>query len=379
MTPALTDPNELVALGALAGAQVLVVIFSVINANAYRERAYLLLSAAAAVAVLAVQALAGSHPVVPQAVLLVVLALAGLQLRDLVSHAGALRQPRRWMVGTSLALPVLAVTAAWTDWALVLGVVLWTAVVFVTLHRAWRQSQPWIWWLVPGMGGLALGGVSLSAHTIEGSGNAAALPVAGLLTLWAACVYMGTAWRSRIFGETRVRIDARNRVDPLTGLSMPMVLAERMRVARILMQRYGHPSVLLLVHIENLGKLAVEYGPEAAEAAVLAGANRVRESLREGDVAARITHPRIAVLVEGMAPAEAASNVAARILVAGLKEPLPSLPAEFLHFRIVLGAVPVNEAPAKAMLQRLAARLDQELLAPTERRIVTLSNEELLL
>ena len=109
MTPVPADPDELVALGAFAGAQVLVVCFSVIVANTYRERALLLHGAATMMGVLAVQTLVGGQPFLAEAAVLLVLALDGMQLRDLVSHAGALRQPRRWLVGISLALlPALA-------------------------------------------------------------------------------------------------------------------------------------------------------------------------------------------------------------------------------------------------------------------------------
>ena len=167
-------------------------------------------------------------------------------------------------------------------------------------------------------------------------------------------------------------------MDPLTGLSTPLIFYERVRAVRNLIKRYGHPSVVLLVHIENLPQLSAEFGPEAAESALLAAANRIREALRDGDVAARISHSRIGVLAEGMSLAEGASNIASRILVAGLKEPLPATPAEFLHFRIVLALVPVDDVPAKSLLQRLAARMDDQLKAPTERRIVTLTAEELL-
>ena len=95
-------------------------------------------------------------------------------------------------------------------------------------------------------------------------------------------------------------------------------------------------------------------------------------------MAARLSHSRIGVLVEGMSLAEGTANVASRILVAGLKEPLPAAPTEFLHFRIVLALVPVDDVPARSLLQRLATRMDEQLKAPTERRIVTLSAEELL-
>lgn len=379
MNASLMEADDLVALGAFAGAQVLVVIFSVIKANAYHERALLLHAASTLMAVLTVQTLAGSQPFFPQAVLLLVLALAGLQFRELVTHAGALRKQRRWLVGISLALlPLMAFASVGSAWVLALGVSLWSIVVALVLYRVWRQSQPWIWWLVPGMGALAAAGFSLSWRTLHGA-NGVALPVSALLTLWTASVYIATGWRGRIFGETRARIDARNTIDPLTGLSMPMVLAERLNAARLLMQRYGHPSVLILVHIENLARLSAEFGPEAAEAAVLAGANRIRQALREGDVAARLTHSRVAVLAEGISAAEGAANVASRILVAGLKEPLPAVPAEFLHFRILVAPVPVGDVPAKTLLQRLGARLDQELGGPAnERRILTLSYDDLV-
>jgi GGDEF domain-containing protein len=203
--------------------------------------------------------------------------------------------------------------------------------------------------------------------------------LAVLLVVWTACVYIATSWRGRIQGETRARVHARNTVDPLTGLATPMVLAERVQAARHLTKRYGHPSVLMVVHIENLAALAEEFGPEAAESAVLVAASRVRDALlRDGDVAARLTHARIGVLAEGAAPGQAAATVATRVLVAGLKEPLPAAPAEYLRFRIVLAAIPVEDLSPKQLLHRLNARLDQEVRGGSERRIVTLSQDDLL-
>jgi GGDEF domain-containing protein len=112
---------------------------------------------------------------------------------------------------------------------------------------------------------------------------------------------------------------------------------------------------------------------------VLAAASRVRESLmRDGDVAARLAHSRIGVLAEGAAPGEAAATVATRILVAGLKEPLAAARAEYLRFRIVLSAVPVDDTPPRHLLYKLNMRMDQELRAGSERRILTVTQEDLL-
>jgi len=379
MMPLPSDPDGLVALGAFAGAQVLVVCFSVIVANTYRERALLLHAAGVMMAVLAVQTLVGGQPFLAEAALLVVLGLDGMQLRDLVSHAGALRQPRRWLVGVSLGvLPALAlVTAIGRLHLLLPGLAAWIAVTVVIMLRAWPQSQPWARWLLSGQVALAAGAAWLGWRSLDKEPDPA-LPLAALLSVWAAADFLACAWRSRIFSETRLRIDARNTIDPLTGLSTPLIFYERVKAVRNLIRRYGHPSVLLLVHIENLDKLAAEFGPEVSESAVLAAANRIRESLRDGDVAARLSHSRIGVLAEGISLAEGSANLASRILVAGLKEPLPAAPTEFLQFRVVLALVPVDEVPAKALLQRMATLLDEQLKAPSERRIVALTSTELV-
>lgn len=371
------DPAQL-WLGAFVGAQVLLVFFCVIKANAYRERALLLLGAASLMAVLAVQSLVGRQPLAPAAVLLLVPALAGLQLLDLMSHAGGLRQVRRWLLAVSAGvLPLAAIGAVYSMWALAAGITLWTAVVVVLLLRAWPQSQPWVWWLLPGLVALGVACFRLAADT-EASGIEDALWMGALLATWSACTYLATGWRGRIFGETRARIHAVNTVDPLTGLATPLVLGERIHAARHLVRRYGHPSVLMVINIDNLGALASEFGPEAGESAVLAAASRVRDSLlRDGDVAARLAHARIGVLVEGCAPGEAAATVATRILVAGLKEPLAAARAEYLRFRIVLAGVPAEDISPKMLLHKLNARLDQEVRGGSERRIVTLTLEEL--
>jgi hypothetical protein len=78
-----------------------------------------------------------------------------------------------------------------------------------------------------------------------------------------------------------------------------------------------------------------------------------------------------------MSLAEGSANIASRILVAGLKEALPRAPSEFLHFRVVLAAVPVNEMAPKALLQRLSVRMDEQLRAASDRRIAALTAEDL--
>jgi GGDEF domain-containing protein len=379
MTLLPADAADLAVLGALTGAQVLVVCFSVIIANAYRERALLLHSTAVMIGVLAVQTLVGGHPHVAEAAMLAVLGLDGLVLRELMSHAVALRNPRRWLLVVNLGLlPVLALLTWAADLHLLLpGLAASVALVAVIMLRTWTQAQPWARWLVAGQLALASGAGWLGWRSLDAEPDPA-LPLSALLCVWAAMVFLASAWRNRIFSETRLRMDARNTVDPLTGLATPMIFYDRVQAARSMIKRYGHPSVVLLVHIENLGALSAEFGPEVAESALLSAANRIRQALGDGDVAARLSHSRIGVLAEGASLAEASANIASRILVAGLKEPLQAAPTEFLHFRVALAAVPVDQMPAKVLLQRISMRLDAQLAAPTERRILALTAEDLV-
>jgi GGDEF domain-containing protein len=249
-------------------------------------------------------------------------------------------------------------------------------VVTIVMLRAWPQSMPWARWLSPGQIMLGAAGAWLGWRSLDSDPDPA-LPLAAMLTFWSATTFLATTWRNRIFGETRLRIDARNTVDPLTGLSTPLIFYDRVGAVRNLIRRYGHPSILLLVHIEKLDSLAAEFGPEVAESALLVAANRIREALRDGDAAARLSHTRIGVLAEGISVAQGSADIATRILVAGLKEPLPAAPSEFLHFRIVLAPIPVNDLAPKTLLQRLATRLDEQVRTPSERRIVALGVDDL--
>lgn len=369
--------DQRVALSLLAGAQVMVVWFSLVIANAYREQALWLHAGAAALAVVSI-ALLGVDSRFAQTTMLLVLALAGLQLRELVSHVGAIRIPRLWLARVSAwLLPLLAVADAATGASLLLfGALAWAGTVAVLLSRAWPQCRPWATWLVASYVALVAGSAWLGWRSLTVLADPV-WPVAAALTAWSAMNYLATVWRSRLFSETRIRVSARTTIDPLTGLATPVVFHERIRAVRDLIRRNGRPSVLLLVHIENLHSLYSRFGPEVAESAVLVAANRIRLTLGEGDVAARLTHSRIAMLCEGVALSEGVTQVASRVLVAGLKEPLPLAPSEFLQFRVVVATVPVSDVAPQRLLELMSARLDADLREASERRIVTISGDAL--
>lgn len=380
---ATVSTRDALLLAGFAGALALVAVFSVLIAQAYRERALLLHAASTGLGLTVLYALVRPMPGtagrwLPEAAMLTLLGVACLVLRELVNHAGAMRRLRQVLMALSALLPVVAVVGAVGDWSLLLpGAAAFGAAMLLVLLRMWPQSQPWAWWLGAALLALVLASVNLGSYSL-GLMDAAPVLLAAALTLWAAGTYLATVWRSRMFAETRVRVDARKVTDPLTGLSTPLIFADRIDAARAILRRYGHPSVLLLVEIENLNALVREFGPEVAESAVLTAAGRIRQALGEADVAARISHRRIAVLAEGVSLAEGAAKVGTRILVAALKEPLPQAKAEFLQLRMVVAAVPQAGLTAKALLARLAVLLDEQLRAPTDRRIVSITAEQLL-
>ena len=89
--------------------------------------------------------------------------------------------------------------------------------------RAWPQSRPWVWWLVPGQLALVAGAGWQGWRSLDNAARSG-LAAGGIAERCGPrrCSWR-PAWRNRIFGETRLRIDARNTVDPLTGLSTPLI------------------------------------------------------------------------------------------------------------------------------------------------------------
>ena len=118
------------------------------------------------------------------------------------------------------------------------------------------------------------------ATAITGRAAAGRVGPAGRQTAWSSAVYLASVWRSRVFSETRVRLDARNTVDPLTGLSTLLVMNERVSAARNLIKRYGHPSVLLLVHLENLPRRAPTAAPRRRQTRRCRGCRSRRRTAR---------------------------------------------------------------------------------------------------
>ncbi len=371
------NARDLYLAGAFTGAQVLLAMLSVVIANAYGERGLLLHAGAIVVGVVATFSFGGGAPnSVLAASLLTMLALSTLHLRELTSHVGALRGlaawPRRaaWGLGflaaMALAAPMLPLIA--------LGAAAWLSFATAYTVRAWPQSRPWVLWMIAG--DIVLVAVAGCA-AVDGFWRPRQAWLGGALAFWSMAVYLSNVWRSRLFGENRWRQAAEQLLDPLTGLSTPRMLAQRIQVARRLMRRYGHPGSVLLVHAEPLARIAAEMGAQTGEAAALEAGLRLRGVLSQGEVASRIALHRFAIFSEGSSTEEASENIASRVIAAGLREELRSVPGAFLRFRIVVAPLPLGDEPITQLLNTMNARMDADEGSARHRRIRVLAEDEL--
>jgi len=372
----LPAPSASSVLGALMGAQLLLVVLSILIANAYRDRGLLVHAAGIALGLVVIDGLVSPLRSLAPAGLLGVMGFSAMHVQGLTTHVGSLRPFRRWMSATSMLLAALALlaTVVREPLLLVLGAIILFALDAAVLPRAWPQSEPWALWVIAGHGALLVAALLVG---LPGLPNDNQLLLGALLALWSMGIYLASVWRSRVFGERRWKQAAERHEDPLTGLATAVVLGQRIQLARSLMRRHGHPSSLLLVHVDELSRIASELGAQRAEAAALEAGLRLRSALGRADIAGRIGQNRFAILSEGSTPAEAAANVATRILSAGLREPLHSVDGAFLHFRVVVAELPTDDASVPALLQTLGERLDSNVARGRDRRIHTLPPEDL--
>jgi diguanylate cyclase (GGDEF)-like protein len=370
MTILLDSQLVLLIFGALIGGQLVLALLSVLVAGAYHERSLFVHSAAIAVSVASIGLMRSGNVAPANAGLVLLLGLSVLHLKELTLHVGALHGRKRLMTLSALGLAILAIASPFLPMfalalALAVALVAWLAWLVYALIRAWAQSRPWIAWAAAGWAALTF---ACMVRILGVAGpDSLATPIA--LGFWSMGIYLASVWRSRVFGERRSRAEGEHLFDPLTGLVRRAALVQRLDTARELMRRFRYPATFVVVHLDDAARIATHAGAEAAENAVLEAGARIRRTLGQADVAARVGPHRFAILSEGASAADASAGVATRILSAGLREPLRAVPDVYVRFRIVLGELPVDDTPFDTLLERMAQRLDDDVARNRERRI----------
>ena len=227
--------------------------------------------------------------------------------------------------------------------------------------QALETAGPWKWWLMLGhASGLV---VALLFLTDVADARRAYWPVVLMLLSQIPPIYLSLVWRSRLLNETRLRSASANVADPLTGLATTPVLIERLM--RIMSRAHQTKSsqahdVLLLIEVQNWHGLLVELGADCNEKLLLESAMRLRRSVGDNDMVARIAGGRFAVVAQGLAHQKEITTLATKLVVSGLRIDSPMLSGVELKFRIIVLnlnlTTPLALAIAHAWLDSLVSR-----------------------
>jgi GGDEF domain-containing protein len=341
--------------GAFGGITVLVMLLSLLIGYAYSER-MLWWHAATLASALSSQYWASDKPELSATLWLAQLALALQTLRVTAGWSGAMRRPAVALRALVLAFALLAALRPFGDQHICWLLLPWLAGTVWYLFRAFGQSRPWIYWLAFGQIALGLHGLLVRSAVVAPQQVNHQLSVMASLSVFAIATYLAMVWYSRLRTENSLRVEARERTDPLTGLATPRVFFDRVDGALIRSRNMGYASALLLIRVENLDAVVAEQNLENSEAAILAASRAIASTLRAQDSAARLANNRFAVMAEGIADG-ASSELATRILAHGLRANEWGLRGSELQFQISVVEIGSTDMEARAILYQLEEAL----------------------
>ncbi|MES2399443.1 MAG: diguanylate cyclase [Pseudomonadota bacterium] len=373
-------PNSAVfALGVAVGVLGLLLLFSLIIARAYDELTLLFLAAYISIVVLLMvvshQLQIGEETTQSALIILGPSAISALLMRlfrkrtsDLFDKIAIVVIPMSTLallgvlVGLNFGVLNVSASVYWPWLCLAWGAFMGAGFAYRSI-QALETAGPWKWWLMFGhAAGLVTALLFLVGVVSVGK---AYLPVTLMLLVQVPPIYLALVWRSRLLNESRLRSTAADVTDPLTGLATTPVLVERlMRItSRANQSKLGQSSsALFIIHVQNWTGLLNELGPEFNEKLLLEAALRLRRSIGDNDLVARISGGRFAVVAQGLINPAEISAMATRMVVSGLRIDSPLLPGVELQFRVILRpltfAKPLPMAAVKEWLASLAALFD---------------------
>ncbi|WP_175541661.1 GGDEF domain-containing protein [Polaromonas sp. YR568] len=338
------------ALGVAVGVLGLVLLLSLIIAFAYDERTLLALAAYVSLmvaAVIAGQQFADGTGRVEDLLLVAGPAvLAGLQ--------GWLLKNRHFTTAAKVIIAVVALASlvllglfaglaspSISQIAALVWAVLLLAFHAYLMQQTWDSAGPWKWWLLFGI----LGGLVVSVSSLAGWTDTRQpyWPVVLMLLLQVPPIYLSLVWRSRLLNESRLRSFSAHVTDPLTGLATTGVLVERLM--RVMSRVHTTPgsNALFLIEVQNWQGLLNELGAEFNEKMLLEAAMRLRRTVGDNDLAARIAGGHFAVVAQGLQGAEEVNSMATRLVVSGLRIDSPLLAGVEFKFRVIVSLLKTSK------------------------------------
>jgi GGDEF domain-containing protein len=196
-----------------------------------------------------------------------------------------------------------------------------------------------------------LGWISPSFLTDNGPQLGAALEI--------PLVLVGLYYRGRERRDTRVRLEALSRTDPLTGVGNTRMLTVRLDHLLKRAQRDPYMGAVMRMRVVNLDAIRQEHGREAVAAALVRAAECVTRSTIEGDTVAREEGGDLVMVLEGHVTRAQVSETGRNIIARGLQFTRRLPQRVTLNFRVAAICAPLPRADAAAIL----ALLDRELQA----------------
>lgn len=353
------------ALGVAVGVLGLVLLLSLIIAFAYDERT--LLALAVYVSLMVAAAIAGQRFAdgtgMAEDLLLVAgpALLAGFQARLLKNRQFTTAAKAAIAVVASASLVLLGLLAGMAPPAVSAGAALAWAALLLAFHgylmqQSWDSAGPWKWWMLFGM----LAGLAISASFLSGWADTRQpyWPVVLMLLLQVPAIYLSLVWRSRLLNESRLRTFSAHVTDPLTGLATTGVLVERLMRVMSRVHQTPASNALFLIEVQNWQGLVNELGAEFNEKMLLEAAMRLRRTVGDNDLAARISGGHFAVVAQGLQGAEDVNALATRLVVSGLRIDSPLLAGVEFKFRVIVNllktSTPMTLPETHEWLDRMA-------------------------
>ncbi len=375
-----TRQNEHMLLGIYFGLAALVVVLAGLNAATYRDKgfasyaAYMALFAAgqASVSGIAGLYLWPEWPVFNNSATMLIMASTGAAALWFVR---TVTSPRRYshlldrlMLGLMVLMPFVAVIGVLLqtqfsftvyNTLLIITVALLLISACIPLSLRERQSG----WVAAGFVPVLLGAMLPLLR------NAGVLPASfftdyGLMfgsAIQAPILFYGLHRRVAQRRNLTARATTLTNNDPLTGVSSARVLLAKLRQSLATHERYKLPFALLMVELTNLPALQKQHGREVGDRALVMAAARIRGVADAADNVARIGDNQFALLIEGPIEADAANQVATKILASGLRPSIELPDSEPLLFHVAIGhvgkSVNANAGQTEAAFERMVQAL----------------------
>jgi diguanylate cyclase (GGDEF)-like protein len=179
-----------------------------------------------------------------------------------------------------------------------------------------------------------------------------------------------------VLREAVLEIAESETIDATTGLWNRRVLADRLALELARHDRYGAPLSLVLLDVDDLGRVNDRHGPAAGDAVLAAIGQRISKGIRSTDLAARFRGDEFAVVLPGISKT-AAFAVAEKLRQAVRESPVTVTADGYTHdvaVTVTAGIAAVSrpgtdafdllEAADAALHEAMAAGKDQVRLAP---------------